>query len=71
MGRVYGGAGYSVNGVPDTDAQGMLKYCNGVSTDFSNIKNGEFLWLDGHCGIFMAPTFDREYSLGRCSNYDC
>lgn len=52
--RVYGGATYQVNGVPDTDAKKMLNYCTDVSTDFSNIVAGEFLWMDGHCGVYMG-----------------
>jgi len=52
--RVYGGAGYQVNGVPDTDAKKMLNYCTDVSSDFSTIIAGEFLWIDGHCGVYVG-----------------
>lgn len=52
--RVYGGAGYKENGVPDTDAKKMLNYCTDVSTDFSHILPGEFLWMDGHCGVYIG-----------------
>lgn len=53
-GRTYGGAGYAVNGVPDTDAKKMLNYCTDVSSDFSTIQAGEFLWMDGHCGVYIG-----------------
>lgn len=52
--RTYGGAGYKVNDVPDTDAKKMLNYCTDVSTDFSRIQAGEFVWLDGHCGVYIG-----------------
>lgn len=50
--RVYGGSGYKYNGVPDTDAKKMQNYCFNLSKDFSKIKKGEFLWMDGHCGVY-------------------
>ena len=32
--RVYGGADYAVNGVPDIGADTMITKCSGVTTDF-------------------------------------
>lgn len=50
----YGGAVYQSNGVPDIDDGQMLKVCTDVSEDFSNIMIGEYLWTDGHCGIYVG-----------------
>ena len=61
--RVYGGAGYAENGVPDYDAKGMMfNGCTEQSKDFSNIVPGEFLWLDGHCGIYIGNGLCAESS---------
>ena len=35
---IYGGARYCTNGVPDTNANGMIGRCKEVSTDFSHIE---------------------------------
>lgn len=77
--RVYGGAGYQVNGVPDTDAKKMLNYCTDVSTDFSDIVAGEFLWMDGHCGVYMGgglviestPRWDGGVQYSYLANIGC
>ena len=53
--RVYGGADYGSNGVPDYDAkQMMFSGCKDPSTDMSKIEPGEFLWFDGHCGVYLG-----------------
>lgn len=52
--KEYGGAVYQSNGVPDIDDGQMLKVCTDVSEDFSNIMVGEYLWTDGHCGIYVG-----------------
>jgi len=53
--KTYGGAVYATNGVPDTNANGMMaNYCTNQSTDFSNILIGEALWLDGHFGVYIG-----------------
>ena len=51
-----GGALYKANGVPDTSANGIIKLCKDVSTDFKNIRVGEFVWMDGHCGIYVGDN---------------
>ena len=51
---VYGGAKYKSNGVPDVSADGMIKLCNKVSTNFSNIERGEAVWMSGHIGIYVG-----------------
>lgn len=50
----YGGAIYESNGVPDISSNQMITVCTEVSEDFSNIQVGEFLWLTGHCGIYVG-----------------
>lgn len=52
--KTYGGAGYAVNGVPDIGTEQMIAVCKDVSTDFSKIQVGEFLWMQGHCGIYIG-----------------
>ena len=53
--HTYGGAQYQSNGVPDTTITSILnKYCTDVSSDFSTIEVGEFLMMDGHCGVYIG-----------------
>lgn len=50
----YGGARYGTNGVPDVNADAMMNYCTGVSTDFRNIAVGEVVHMTGHIGIYIG-----------------
>lgn len=52
--KIYGGATYNSNGVPDVGADQMIAMCNDVSTDFSSIQIGEAVWLPGHIGIYIG-----------------
>lgn len=52
--KVYGGAGYAINGVPDIGADTMIKKCKDVSTDFSKIQVGEVVWMPGHIGVYIG-----------------
>ena len=52
--KTYGGAAYASGGVPDLSADGMIGVCKGVSTDMGNIAVGEFLWMPGHCGVYIG-----------------
>lgn len=52
--KTYGGAKYKSNGVPDTSADGMIKLCSDVSTDFSKIEVGEAVWKRGHIGVYIG-----------------
>lgn len=52
--KTYGGACYKANGVPDTNADGMIKMCSNVSTSFNNIQVGEAVWLEGHIGVYIG-----------------
>lgn len=50
----YGGAVYGANGVPDISADVMINKCTNVSTNFSTIEKGEFVWMPGHCGVYIG-----------------
>lgn len=52
--KSYGGAVYASNGVPDISADAMIGKCTQVSSDFSSVAIGEFLWLKGHCGVYIG-----------------
>lgn len=52
--KQYGGAIYCSNGVPDVGADGILKYCKDVSTNFANIQPGEVVWMSGHVGVYIG-----------------
>lgn len=47
---------YASNGVPDINANTIISKCKNVSTDFSKIKMGEFVWMSGHCGIYIGNS---------------
>lgn len=52
--KIYGGAGYEVNGVPDVTANGMFSKCSNRSSNFSNVEVGEAVWTDGHIGVYIG-----------------
>lgn len=60
--RVYGGAIYESNGVPDIGADAMITKCSGVSSNFdlSKMKPGEYLWKSGHAGIYLGDGLAAE-----------
>lgn len=60
--KVYGGASYGTNGVPDIGADAMIKRCKDVSTDFSKIEVGEAVWMTGHIGIYIGDGLCVESS---------
>lgn len=45
---------YASNGVPDNNADTIIAKCTSVSTNFNKITVGEFIWLPGHCGIYIG-----------------
>lgn len=53
-GHVYGGAKYASGGVPDVSANGMIGVCSGVSSDFSDIEEGEVVWMESHIGVYLG-----------------
>ena len=52
--KTYGGAKYAANGIPDTNADGMIGKCSDVSTDFDHIEVGEAVWIPGHIGVYIG-----------------
>jgi hypothetical protein len=52
--KIYGGASYGTNGVPDIGADQIINVCKDVSADFSKIQVGELLWMAGHVGIYIG-----------------
>ena len=72
----YGGAKYASNDVPDTNADGMIKLCKDVSTDFSNIIPGEAVWQPGHIGVYIGngmviestPSWQNKVQVTACLN---
>lgn len=52
--KIYGGATYASNGVPDISADAMINKCTGISTDFSKLVPGEALWVPGHIGVYIG-----------------
>ena len=52
--KAYGGAVYSSNGVPDISADAMINRCLNVSSNFKQILPGEYLWMKGHCGVYIG-----------------
>ncbi len=82
-GQNYGGAKYASNGVPDINADTMIKKCRDVSTDFCRLEVGEAVWLPGHIGVYIGnglavectPSFRNcvqitaVQNMGRISGY--
>ena len=60
--KVYGGATYVSNGVPDYGADMMIQVCSNVSADFSKIEVGEAVWMSGHIGIYIGNGLAVECS---------
>lgn len=58
--HVYGGAEYKTNGIPDIGADQLMRQCTDVSEDFSTIVPGEYVWLPGHCGIYVGGGLAAE-----------
>lgn len=52
--KIYGGAKYTANGVPDIGADAMINVCKNVSTRFDNIEIGEAVWCKGHIGVYIG-----------------
>jgi hypothetical protein len=60
LNHVYGGATYQSNGVSDITESSMLNKCSDISTDFSSIEVGEYLWMQGHAGIYVGNGLSVE-----------
>jgi hypothetical protein len=60
--KTYGGAIYTANGVPDINADTMIRRCKDAKTDFSGIHPGEVVWTEGHIGIYIGNGLAVESS---------
>ena len=73
--KIYGGAKYTTNGVPDVDANAMINLCSEVSTDFSNVEVGEAVWTNGHIGVYIGnglavectPAWKNKVQITACN----
>ena len=73
--KIYGGAKYATNGVPDVDANAMINLCSEVSTDFSKIEIGEAVWTNGHIGVYIGdglaiectPAWKNKVQITACN----
>lgn len=52
--KVYGGATYKSNGVPDCSESQMINSCSKVSSYMKNISVGELLYMPGHVGVYVG-----------------
>lgn len=50
----YGGARYGFNGVPDVNADRMIRLCKGVTDNFREILPGAAVWMPGHIGLYIG-----------------
>lgn len=74
--KVYGGATYVSNGVPDVGTEQMIAMCDGVSSNFSNIVAGELVWMNGHVGAYIgdglvvecSPAWENDVQITCCAN---
>lgn len=73
--KIYGGAGYAINGVPDIGADTMITKCSGLSTDFFKLVPGEAVWMKGHIGVYIGdglavectPSWDNKVQITACN----
>lgn len=73
--KTYGGAKYKSNGVPDVSADGMIKLCSDISTDFTKIEPGEAVWTNGHIGVYIGdglavectPSWKNKVQITACN----
>lgn len=49
-----GGADYASNGVADMSEAGVINMCDSVSENFEKIVPGAFVWISGHCGVYIG-----------------
>lgn len=45
---------YASNGLPDINANTMIKQCSKVSTNFDKLPYGALVWMEGHIGIHVG-----------------
>lgn len=65
--KTYGGAEYEANGLKDVNEKGLFNLCTKISDDMTNIIPGEFLYMAGHCGIYLGDGKVAESTpSGKC-----
>jgi peptidoglycan hydrolase-like protein with peptidoglycan-binding domain len=64
----YGGATYLSNDVPDFGDGNAMSYCTGVSSDMSNLVAGEWLWMNGHVGVYVGNGLVVEATMAWTKN---
>lgn len=52
--KVYGGAKYESNGLQDVNEKGLLNLCSNISDDMNTLCAGDFLYMSGHCGVYIG-----------------
>ena len=52
--KTYGGAEYKSNGLDDLNEKGIFNICKNISDNMKTLKAGEFLYMPGHCGIYLG-----------------
>lgn len=75
LNKTYGGASYKTHGVPDVSADGMIKLCTDLSTDFTKIEVGEAVWTNGHIGVYIGdglaiectPAWKNKVQITACN----
>ena len=45
---------YKSNGVPDLNANTLITKCRNVTSDFTKIKKGYMVQMNGHCGVYIG-----------------
>ncbi len=73
--KVYGGAVYKSNNVPDIGANKMINACSDISDDFSHLETGEALWMEDHIGIYIGdglavectPKWEDKVQITACN----
>lgn len=76
-GRIYGGAAYMSNGVPDINTEALINVCSNVTTTFdhSTMVPGEAVWMSGHVGIYIgnglavecSPKWENKVQITACN----
>lgn len=53
--KSYGGAKYGSNGVPDTNANGMIAKCkDATASGWDKVDPGEVVWTSRHIGVYIG-----------------
>lgn len=53
---------YKSNSVPDVTADGMFRWCTGVTSDLTKMKAGMCIWMKGHVGVVADKSTVYETS---------